>query len=343
MNDNTGTQPTPDRSAPRIIHRRRSVQSVGVATACRLFVKNAVRIWSMQPNFHWPFAAIDAMAGLTPWRGQATIQPVKLPNCNAELVSADGLSKPRAVLYLHGGAFLSCGLNTHRSLVARLSRAADAVVLNVGYRMLPRHTFAEAVADCMDGLRWLSREGYPPESVVVAGDSAGGLLAFMLTLKVIANGDPAPAGIATVSPLTDLDTRRRLVHRNANRCSMFGRGVLPIFAKYVDECHRRLSTGGRHRPLLPPVDADLSQMPPVAIHASADELLLHDAELMTLRLHRAGVRCDLHVWQGQIHDFPLAADILPEGRRAIRYLGDFINEVTVPLDSVTTATSPPAA
>jgi acetyl esterase/lipase len=69
-------------------------------------------------------------------------------------------------------------------------------------------------------------------------------------------------------------------------------------------------------------------LPPVTIHASSDELLLPDAELMAERLQISGVRCDLHLWDGQIHDFPLAADVLPEGRRAIRYLGDFIKEVT---------------
>lgn len=244
---------------------------------------------------------------------------------------------------MHGGAFLACGLNTHRSLVARLSRAADAVVLNVGYRMLPRHRVTDAVADCLDGWRWLRRRGYPADSIVVAGDSAGGLLAFLATLQLIERGAAAPAGIATVSPLTDLGTPRRRTHRNARRCAMFASGVLPIFAKYVEQCHQRLDVGGVVRPLTPPVDADLTRLPPVTIHAGADELLLHDAELMAQRLQEAGVRCDLHVWRGQIHDFPLAADILPEGRRAIRYLGDFVNEVTVARQRVATSTRPPAA
>ena len=76
------------------------------------------------------------------------------------------------------------------------------------------------------------------------------------------------------------------------------------------------------------MDADLSSLPPVTIHASSDELLLPDAELMAKRLDAAGIRRDLHLWDGQIHDFRLAADILPEGRRAIRYIGDFVKEVT---------------
>src|SRR5262249_47604812 len=158
----------------------RSFQSFALAAACRVVVKNAVRMWSLQPNLNWPFAAIDSIVGLVPRHVPATVQSVALPHCRAELVSADGVSRPRAVVYLHGGAFLACGLNTHRSLVARLSRAADTVVLNVGYRMLPKHAVTDAVADCIAGWRWLRRHGYPPSSIVVAGDSAGGLLAFML-------------------------------------------------------------------------------------------------------------------------------------------------------------------
>lgn len=46
----------------------------------------------------------------------------------------------------------------------------------------------------------------------------------------------------------------------------------------------------------------------------------------------AGARCDLHLWHGQIHDFPLAADILPEGRRAISSIGDFVRQVTPAAD-----------
>jgi acetyl esterase/lipase len=105
---------------------------------------------------------------------------------------------------------------------------------------------------------------------------------------------------------------------------MFTAGALSIFARYLDEV-RLPANRGRD---VSPVDADLSSLPPVTIHVSSDELLLPDAELMAERLQSKGIRCDLHIWDGQIHDFPLAADILPEGRRAIRYLGDFIKEVT---------------
>jgi acetyl esterase/lipase len=301
----------------RRIHRRHSAQSVAVSLASRFIVKNVVRAWAIRPDFAWPLTSVDRFAGWVPYRPAVTVERVRLGHCVAERVRATGTSGQRAVLYLHGGAFLTCGLNTHRSLVARLSRAADACVLNVDYRMLPSHRISDAIEDGLSGLRWLMRRGYDPEQIVVAGDSAGGYLAFMTTLAAVQAGMAKPAGIAVVSPFTDADPTAKMRHRNAHRCAMFPRGALAAFTRFL---HRAQ--------IVSPVDADLSTLPPVTIHASSDELLLPDAEVMAQRLQAASVPCDLHLWDGQIHDFPLAADVLPEGRRAIRYIGDFVKEVT---------------
>ncbi|OMC42902.1 alpha/beta hydrolase [Mycobacterium sp. IS-1264] len=313
----------------RRIHHGHSAQSVAVSLASRLIVKNAVRAWAIQPHLRWPFEYVDSMAGLLPRiRSSATIEPIQLEHCGAEWVRARGASPARAILYLHGGAFLTCGLNTHRSVVCRLSKAADAGVLTVGYRKLPSHQISDAIEDGLSGLRWLRQRGYDDDRIVVAGDSAGGYLAFMTTLAAIRNRLAKPAGIATVSPFTDPDPARKLKHRNARKCSMFTRGALSMFARYLGEVQLPVGNGSAKARVVSPVDADLSSLPPVAIHASSDELLLPDAELMAKRLEASGIRCDLHLWDGQIHDFPLAADILPEGRRAIRYIGDFVKDVT---------------
>ncbi len=318
----------PSQAMNRRVHRGHSPQSFAVSLASRLLVKNVVRAWAIQPNLHWPFQYVDGLAGLIPHvTHSAKIEPIQLENCAAEWVCAPGVSSKRAILYLHGGAFLTCGLNTHRSLVTRLSKAANAGVLTVGYRKLPTHQIADAIEDGMNGLRWLEERGYDGDRVVVAGDSAGGYLAFMITLAAMRTDFARPAGIAAISPFTDPDPARKLRHRNARRCSMFTRAALAMFTRYLGEV--RLPADGETSACVEsPVDADLSSLPPVAIHASSDELLLPDAELMAERLQFSGVRCDLHLWDRQIHDFPIAADILPEGRRAIRYIGDFIKEVT---------------
>ena len=69
-------------------------------------------------------------------------------------------------------------------------------------------------------------------------------------------------------------------------------------------------------------------MPPVMIHVGTDDMLLPDAEQMTDRLLASGVRCDLHIWEGQMHAFPIAPTATPESMRAIREIGRFVRELT---------------
>jgi len=190
----------PSQAMTRRIHHRHSPQSVAVSMASRLIVKNAVREWAFQPNLHWPLQYVDRFAGLFPRFGSsARIEPISLDNCAAEWVRAPGASTNRAILHLHGGAFLTCGLNTHRSLVIRLSQEADAAVLTVGYRKLPSHQIADAIEDGLSGPRWLQNLGHDGDRVVVAGDSAGGYLAFMTTLAAIGARVVKPAGVAAIS------------------------------------------------------------------------------------------------------------------------------------------------
>ena len=60
----------------------------------------------------------------------------------------------------------------------------EALVLNVGYRLLPRHPISSAVSDALDGYPWLRQIGYGDGDIVIAGDSAGGYLAFMTALSI---------------------------------------------------------------------------------------------------------------------------------------------------------------
>jgi alpha-beta hydrolase superfamily lysophospholipase len=102
-----------------------------------------------------PWGAIDFVSrALMPILGtiRATIG---LPHCSAQLVRAKGVlpadGTRRIVLYMHGGAFLTCGANSHGRLTTMISRYAGAPVLVVNYRMIPEHSLGQAVEDCYDG------------------------------------------------------------------------------------------------------------------------------------------------------------------------------------------------
>lgn len=192
----------------------------------------------------------------------------------------------------------------------------------------PRHPVSSAVADALDGYRWLHEIGYGAGDIVIAGDSAGGYLAFMAALSIPEQGLPKPAGVVAISPLTAADPAHKLEREHPPNCPVFPTQAVEVFARYLARAQSRITVNGEPGPLISPIEEDLRGMPPVMIHAGADELLRDDAERMTDRLLRSGVPCDLHVWEGQMHAFPVAANATHESRHAIGWIGQFVRETT---------------
>ncbi|MGN4155314.1 alpha/beta hydrolase fold domain-containing protein, partial [Burkholderia gladioli] len=107
-----------------------------------------------------------------------------------------------AILYLHGGAFCLGSPNTHRSVTTRLARESGMAVWVPDYRLAPQHPHPAALSDVLDTYATLRAQGYAPERIVVAGDSAGGALALALATALRERGEAMPAALALISPVT---------------------------------------------------------------------------------------------------------------------------------------------
>lgn len=98
---------------------------------------------------------------------------------------------------------------------------------------------------------------------------------------------------------------------------------------------QRTRSAGRPCRTSPGVGADLPRRRGYVGHAAHAHpgrlalIVLVDAESMADRLADAGMACDLQVWDRQVHIFQAAADLLPEGARAIGEIGRFVRS-TVP-------------
>ena len=124
------------------------------------------------------------------------------------MLPADG--NRRVVLYMHGGAFLTCGVNSHSRISVALSKFADTPVLVVNYRMIPKHSHRQRPRRLSTTpTSGCGSRGYEPDQIVLAGDSAGGYLSLALAQRLQAEGEE-PAALVTMSPLLrDSTTDRR--------------------------------------------------------------------------------------------------------------------------------------
>jgi acetyl esterase/lipase len=256
---------------------------------------------------------------------------IGLPYCTAQLVRAAGVlpadGTRRVVLYLHGGAFLTCGPYSHGRLVSMLSGFADSPVLVPNYSKIPKHSISEAIDDCYDGYRWLRRKGYQPDQIVLAGDSAGGYLALALAQRLLECGEQ-PAAMVAMSPLLQLVTEPKTTHPNAGSDAMFPPRAFDAFYGLITRAAAHRDTNVDSDALYEPLDHIQPGLPPTLIHVSGCEVLLHDAQQAAQQLAAAGVPVELQVWPGQIHVFQLAAPMIPEATRSLRQIGRYIREAT---------------
>ena len=303
-----------------------------VATlASRLTIRPILAAGSHAPNLPWPWGLIDLAARVLLPVSATVRQTVSLPNASAQLVRAPGVlpadGSRRMVLYFHGGAFLTCGANSHGRLVEALSKFADSPVLVVNYRLLPKHSVGMALDDCHDAYQWVRRRGYEPDQIVLAGDSAGGYLALALAQLLQEEGEE-PAALVAISPLLQLAKEFKQAHPNIKTDAMFPPKAFDALAELVAGAAEKNKFDGRAEEIYEPLEHIKPGLPRTLIHVSGSEVLLHDALLAASRLAAVGVPAEVRVWPGQVHDFQLAAPMVPEAVRSLRQIGEYIREAT---------------
>jgi acetyl esterase/lipase len=323
--------PVSDGAPVEVVEGGPSLMGRLVSLTCRTTIRPTLAVASYVPYLPWPFGIVDFVARAvapTPGTVRATIG---LPNANAQLIRAPGVlpadGKRRIVLYMHGGAFLTCGVNSHSRIATALSKFADAPVLVVNYRLIPKHSVGMAVDDCHDAYRWLRLRGYDPDQIVLAGDSAGGYLALTLAQRLQADGDE-PAALVAISPLLQLAKEPKQAHPNIKTDAMFPPKAFDALVGLVARAAAKRTVDGEPERFYEPLDHIEPGLPRTLIHVSGSEVLLHDARLAARRLAGAGVPTEVRVWRGQIHDFQLTAPMVPEATRSLRQIGEYIREAT---------------
>lgn len=323
--------PVSDGAPVEVVESGPSIQARLTSLSLRVSFRPALSVLSHVPHLPWPFGLVDFVArALLPSPGTVRAT-VGLPNASAQLVRAPGVlpadGKRRVILYMHGGAFLTCGVNSHSRISVALSKYADSPVLVVDYRLIPKHSIGRAIDDCYDGYQWLRLRGYEPDQIVLAGDSAGGYLALALAQRLQAKGEE-PAALVAISPLLQLDHEPKLSHPNIHSDALFSAKAFDALVALVARAAAKAVVDGEPEGVYEPLDHIEPGLPRTLIHVSGSEVLLHDARLAARRLAAAGVPTEVRVWPGQIHDFQMAAPLIPEATRSLRQIGEYIREAT---------------
>ena len=225
----------------------------------------------------------------------------------------------KAVLLLHGGAYVLGGPASHGALAAQLGQAAGAEAYLANYRLAPESPYPAALDDALAAYRWLLQQ-YQPGQLVIAGDSAGGNLTLAAAIAIRDAGLPLPAALVLISPWLDLTHGGETVRSRAQRDPM-------LRASWLGACAGLYAgniTPGD--PRISPLFDDLKGLPPMMIHVGSEEILFSDSERLAQRAAAAGVEVSLHCFDGLWHDFQLHAGQLAEADASIAGLGQFMRK-----------------
>lgn len=234
-------------------------------------------------------------------------------------VSSGAAAPQHAVLYLHGGGYTVGSPGTHASLTSHLARAANCDVLVPDYRLAPEHPYPAALDDAVMAYRALL-ERFPPERLVLAGDSAGGGLALCTTLALRRQGLPLPAALVLISPWVDLSLSGPSVVTLGARDPMLSKTWLQragdAYRGSIDDADPRVS------PLFDALDG----LPPMLIQVGGDEILLDDSRRLAARAQAIGVPVTLEIEDGYWHDFQVHAGVLRAADAALGRIAAFMRQ-----------------
>lgn len=265
-------------------------------------------------------AAFERAVSVIPTAPDVRCEAVVAGGVPGEWIVPPGAEESRVVLYLHGGGYVIGSVNTHRDMVSRIARAAQARALAIDYRLAPEHPFPAAVEDAMAAYRWLLASGVPAERIAIAGDSAGGGLTLATLLALRDAGDPLPAAAVCISPWTDLAVTGESMDTKADVDPMIRK------AEAIEGAKLYLAGADPKTPLASPLYADLSGLPHLLIQVGTHETLLDDSVRLGERARAAGVDVTLEQWEEMIHVWHFFAFILPEAQQAIDRIGQFVRE-----------------
>ena len=127
-----------------------------------------------------------------------------------------------------------------------------------------------------------------------------------------------PAAAVALSPWTDLALTGESLRLSSAADPMLTTAQARAFADSY------LAGADPKNPYASPLYGDPVGLPPSLIQVGSDEILRDDADRMAERLRGAGCNVELEVWPRMPHVWQLFARILPEGRRAIERIGDFV-------------------
>lgn len=210
------------------------------------------------------------------------------------------------MLYIHGGGWVFGSFHTHEKLVRELAARTNSVVVFPEYTRAPEAKYPVAIEQCyyvLSHLREIIEKRCPDmcsDSIIVAGDSAGGNIAVSMVIMSNLRGGPHIQKLLLFYPVTNACFDTPSYRKFVANYYLYREGMIWFWQQYAP-CPKM-----RGQITASPLKASLkclSRFPPTMIINGQADVLRSEGETFGERLRCAGVDVTALRIQGTIHDF----------------------------------------
>jgi acetyl esterase len=273
---------------------------------------------------------LDLAPPVDPLRSVNRVEDRSLPGPEGDipirLYYPEGDAPFPVVVYFHGGGWVIGDLDTHHAFCHALAKTSYCLVVSVGYRLAPEHPYPAAVEDAYAATGWVAENPEliqaDPDRLAVAGDSAGGHLAAVVSLMARDRKGPRIDLQVLIYPIADynFDTPSYIQNREGYNLT---RDLMIWFWNHFlnDESEA-------DDPYVSPLRAqDLSNLPRALVLTAGFDPLRDEGEAYCRKLQRAGVNATLLRYPGMIHAFIRMTAQLDKANEALDEVSATLKEV----------------
>jgi len=248
---------------------------------------------------------------------QVYIEDLELEGLTLRIVSPlNADSHLPAVIYFHGGCFVSGGFATHDNQLRQLAKYGQCRVIAVQYRLAPEHQFPAAHDDAEKGAnlvwKYADKLAIDRKKITLMGDSAGGNLALVTALRLKAAQVWQPRQVILLYPMLDTSAQFASYTRYGEDYIITRDTLLTGYELY-------LTPGDERHPDASPLwRDDFSGLPYVHIITAQYDPLADEGEALYQRMLEQNVAVTHQCWSGVIHGFFQLAGVSLAAREVMK-------------------------
>ena len=238
--------------------------------------------------------------------GDVDVEDIAIAAVPVRLYRPSGVDAPNLLVYLHGGGWVTGSIDVADAPCRDLATATGMVVASVDYRRSPEARFPEPLDDALEAITGLARLrpdlGVSVDRLIVMGDSAGGNLAALATLRLRdLVTDQIVLYPAITSPRT---TTYESFDDNADDPILPAPSMTWFWDQYLPE--------GDTTSASPLADGDLAGIPRTLVLTCSLDVLRDEGRAYAATLADGGVEVSEIRLPGMIHGFLWMSAVFPQ-------------------------------